>query len=83
MSPKWWIAICLMSLSGCSTAPERACPLPEALTAPAPPLAAPDALKAPLSLEDAYTLWLDDIRRYNALRARHNAVAEMAALCRE
>lgn len=68
-------------ISACSTVPERACQLPEALTRPAPPLAAPDALMAPLPLTDVYTLWLDDVRRYNALRARHNALAEQVSRC--
>lgn len=81
MFRNWWAAICLTSLSACSTAPDLACPLAPALTAPAPPLAAPDALRAPLSLEDAYTLWLDDIRRYNDLRERHAALADEARRC--
>lgn len=78
------IVIWATSLSACSTAPGTACrdALPEALLAPEPPLAPPDAIRAPLSLRDAYRLWLDDIVRFEALRARHADLAAAARSCR-
>jgi hypothetical protein len=81
MSPRLWPAICLMSLSGCSTEPEPGCLLPTRLTQPAPPLAAPDALVAPLSAASAFEAWMDDIRLYNDLRDRHAALAAEAERC--
>jgi hypothetical protein len=82
MCRRWLIVICLTTLSACSTVPDPACPaIPDALTAPEPPLAKPGDLKAPLSQRDAFIAWMEDIRRFSVLRERHAMLADAALSC--